>query len=103
MSSAEKIKKTYKTQVNRLCDFFEESRNNWRERSAEKQKRIDFLETKVRDLSNSRDNWKEKYQQVKAELKKENRSKKRKKPDEKAPKKKQSWQSLVMEMKKSCL
>ena len=36
------------------------SRDKWKARSNEKQKRIDFLETKVKDLRNSRDHWKQK-------------------------------------------
>ncbi len=36
------------------------SRDKWKARSLEKQKRIDFLFTAVKDLRNSRDHWKQK-------------------------------------------
>ena len=56
--------KNYKTPLKKLSAFFESSRNKWRERSADKQKRIDELEVKVRDLTKSRNNWKEKYKSI---------------------------------------
>ena len=48
----------YKTPLKKLAIYFESSRNKWRARSTEKQKRIDFLETKARDLEISRNKWK---------------------------------------------
>ena len=50
----------YKSPVRKWVKFFQESRNKWKARSLEKQKRIDFLETKVKDLRNSREHWKQK-------------------------------------------
>jgi len=50
----------YKSPVKKLVKFFQESRDKWKARSLDKQKRIDFLETKVKDLRNSRDHWKQK-------------------------------------------
>jgi hypothetical protein len=50
----------YKSPVRKLVKFFLISRDKWKARSNEKQKRIDFLETKVKDLANSRDHWKQK-------------------------------------------
>jgi hypothetical protein len=44
----------YKSPLRKLVKFFQESRDKWKARSSEKQKRIDFLETKVKDLRNSR-------------------------------------------------
>lgn len=51
---------SYKTPLNKLIQFFKTSRDKWKAKSAEKQKRIDFLETKIRDLTRSRDKWKNK-------------------------------------------
>ena len=44
--------------TSRLVRFFQKSRNNWKARSAAKQKRIKALEIKVRDLTESRNYWK---------------------------------------------
>lgn len=62
--------KKYKTPLKKLCDFFESSRDKWKKRSADKQKYIDELEVKVRDLTKSRNNWKEKYKIIKKDSKK---------------------------------
>ena len=50
----------YKSPLKKLVKFFQGSRDKWKARSREKQKRIDFLETKVKDLTNSRNHWKQK-------------------------------------------
>lgn len=50
----------YKSPRRKFVTFFQESRDKWKARSNEKQKRIDFLETKVKDRRKSRDNWKQK-------------------------------------------
>ena len=62
--------KMYKTPLKKLSAFFESSRDKWKERSANKQKDIDELEVKVRDLTKSRNNWKEKYKIIKKDSKK---------------------------------
>ena len=51
----------YKTPMKKLLKFFKDSRDKWKCRALEKQKRIEQLEIKVRDLTKSRDTWKEKY------------------------------------------
>lgn len=50
----------YKTPLKKLVHFFRDSRDKWKARSINKQKRIDFLETRVKDLTNSRNKWKQK-------------------------------------------
>jgi hypothetical protein len=50
--------KKFKSPASRLVRFFQKSRDNWKARSREKQKRIKALEIKVRDLAESRDYWK---------------------------------------------
>ena len=51
--------KNYKTPAERLARIFKKGRDMWRIRATEKQNKIRALEIKVRDLSNSRNNWKE--------------------------------------------
>jgi len=58
----------YKSKVGRLARLFKRSRDNWKERSKKKQKKIRALETKVRDISRSRSHWKEKAKQAQQEL-----------------------------------
>ena len=62
--------KNYKTPLKKLTNFFKDSRDKWRKRSKNKQIRIDDLEVKVRDLTKSRDNWKQKYKEIKIPSKK---------------------------------
>lgn len=60
----------YKTPIKKLLKFFKDSRDKWKRRTLKKQKRIEQLEIKVRDLTNSRDTWKKKYMEEKASNKK---------------------------------
>jgi hypothetical protein len=60
----------YKTPMKKLLKFFKDSRDKWKRRALEKQKRIEQLEIKVRDLTNSRDTFQCKYMEVKASSKK---------------------------------
>jgi hypothetical protein len=48
----------FKSPVTRLARLFRKGRDNWREKALEKQTLVRNLEIKVRDLSNSRANWK---------------------------------------------
>lgn len=50
----------FKSSEERLSRLFKKSRDNWKENAAEKQKKLRYLEVKVRDLSISRDSWKAK-------------------------------------------
>jgi hypothetical protein len=60
----------YATPLKKLVAFFESSRNKWHARSGEKQKQIDYLEKKVRDLEKSRAKWKMTTKKLQEELKK---------------------------------
>lgn len=51
--------KGFKSSESRLVRLFKNSREQWKERAAAKQKKLRALEVKVRDLSASRDHWKE--------------------------------------------
>ncbi len=66
--------KGFKTSESRLVKLFQQGRENWRKRAAEKQKKMRGMEIKIRDLSLSRDQWKEKAlaaQQEQEQLKQE--------------------------------
>jgi hypothetical protein len=48
----------FKSPTSRLARLFRAGRDNWKEKALEKQKRLRALEIKVRDLSASREYWK---------------------------------------------
>jgi predicted nucleic acid-binding Zn-ribbon protein len=50
----------FKSDDSRLVKLFSNSREKWKKRVAEKQKRMRGMEVKIRDLSASRELWKEK-------------------------------------------
>ena len=58
----------YKSSASRLVRVFKKSRDQWKERANQKQKKIRGLEIQVRDLSRSRERWKEKAKQAQQEL-----------------------------------
>lgn len=58
----------YKLPSDRLARLFKQSREQWKARAAEKQKKLRKLEIKVRDLSRSRDYWKKEAQAAKRQL-----------------------------------
>ena len=68
--SNKKNNDVYATPLKKLVAFFELSRNKWRVRARKKQKRIDFLEKKLRDLEKSRNKWKITSKKLREELKK---------------------------------
>lgn len=68
------VMKNYKTSVERLARIFKKGRDSWKARAAEKQKKLRALEIKVRDLSNSRDYWKERAKAAEEERKNEQKS-----------------------------
>ena len=51
-------------------NFLKSSRDSWKQKHKEKQKVIRYLKINIRDLSNSRDYWKEKVCFLEAEFKK---------------------------------
>jgi hypothetical protein len=50
----------FKSADSRLVRLFNSSREKWKKRAAEKQKKMRGMEIKIRDLSASRELWKEK-------------------------------------------
>lgn len=64
----------FKSEDSRLAKLFKKSRELWKKRATEKQRKMRGMEIKIRDLSVSRDNWKEKAllaQRQKEELERE--------------------------------
>jgi hypothetical protein len=52
--------KGFKSADSRLVRLFKNSREQWKIRAAEKQKKMRGMEIRIRDLSASREQWKEK-------------------------------------------
>lgn len=48
----------FKSAPSRLARLFRASRDKWKEKALEKQRKLRALEVKVRDLSGSREYWK---------------------------------------------
>jgi len=57
----------FKSPRHLLLRFFRRSQQKWKEKAKQRRKKIKDLEHKVRDLCESRANWKNKTQQVDAE------------------------------------
>lgn len=62
----------FKSPSSRLARLFHKGRENWKQRALEKQKKLRALEIKVRDLSTSRDYWKNRAKIAEEKLDKEN-------------------------------
>ena len=60
----------FKSADSRLVRLFKKGREQWRTRAAEKQKKMRGMEIKIRDLSVSREQWKEKALLAQAEQEK---------------------------------
>lgn len=60
--------KDYKSSIHRLAHLFKKGRELWKNRALERQKIIKALMIKVRDLSKSRDNWKQRALMAESEL-----------------------------------
>jgi len=60
--------KNYKSSIHRLAHLFKEGRNLWKNRALERQQIIRALMVKVRDLSKSRDKWKQRAGAAEYEL-----------------------------------
>jgi hypothetical protein len=52
----------YKSSIQRLAHLFRESRDTWKQRAAEKQKKLRAQEIRIRDLEKSRELWKHRAQ-----------------------------------------
>lgn len=50
--------KGFKSEDSRLVRLFQQSREQWKQRAADKQQKLRAMEIKVRDLSASREHWK---------------------------------------------
>lgn len=68
--------KKFKSSVSRLARLFQKSRDNWKEKALEKQKKVRALEIKVRDLSLSREQWKVRAKKAEKKLQQLHSSKK---------------------------
>lgn len=58
----------YKTDDNRLIAIFKSSRDSWKNKCALKQKKIKFLEIKLRDTASSRAKWKHRTKVIQTQL-----------------------------------
>lgn len=63
----------YKTTDTRLVNLFKDAREKWRKRALSKQKKLRAMDIKVRDISLSREKWKEKAKQLEASLQEKER------------------------------
>jgi hypothetical protein len=52
------IASEYKSTAARLARLFRRSRDNWKQRAAQKQRTVKKLRITIRDVSDSRDHWK---------------------------------------------
>lgn len=71
----------YKTPLRKLVKFFEQSRNQWKEKSIEAKSTIKRLSNRIRYLETTKSEWKQKARLFEKELKKL-RLQNNKKPDE---------------------
>jgi len=62
------MKREYKCKENRLVEYFESSRDKWKEHSNTYQKEKKALLTEVRDLRRSKEKWKHECLKMRAEL-----------------------------------
>lgn len=58
----------YKSSIQRLAKLFKQSRDMWKERALEKQKKLRSQAIRIRDLETSRDRWKHRAQEAEAAL-----------------------------------
>ena len=58
----------YKSSIQRLASLFKESRDMWKERAKEKQKKLRAQAIRIRDLETSRALWKRRAQLAEHEL-----------------------------------
>lgn len=63
----------YKSSVQRLAKLFRQSRDMWKERALEKQKKLRTQAIRIRDLEKSRDQWKTRAQLAEAALRQTHR------------------------------
>ncbi|MGK7925110.1 MAG: hypothetical protein AB4290_07665 [Spirulina sp.] len=56
--------------LTRLVRYLKSSRDNWKEKALEKQKKLRAIEQKVRDVEKSREKWKNRAKEAEKEIKK---------------------------------
>ena len=56
--------KDYRSKSEKLTSWFLESRNSWKERALQKQKKLRAAQIKIRDLETSREYWKKRAKQA---------------------------------------
>jgi len=59
----------YKSPLRKLVKFFEQSRNQWKEKYFQKKNQVKQLQNRVRYLERTKQEWKQKAQNLKAEVK----------------------------------
>lgn len=59
----------FKTPITKLAKQFEVSRNQWKVKALRRAERIKVLEMRVKELSESRDRWKQRAKDAKLALK----------------------------------
>jgi hypothetical protein len=62
----------FKSPVDRLARLFRKGRDNWREKAIERHEEIRGLKIKIRDLTESRENWKKRALAAELKLKQQN-------------------------------
>jgi hypothetical protein len=55
---------SFKSSSNRLVNFFKSSRDKWKQKAIARHKEVRALKIKVRDLQESRNNWKSKSKEA---------------------------------------
>ncbi|EGJ33184.1 MULTISPECIES: hypothetical protein [Moorena] len=58
----------YKSSIERLANLFKQSRDRWKQRASEKQKKLRAQEIRIRDLEKSRALWKRRAQIAEKEV-----------------------------------
>lgn len=59
----------YRSSARRLISWFNQSRNNWKEKALYKQKELRKAQVKIRDLEKSRKQWKQKAKENELKIK----------------------------------
>ncbi len=54
----------YKSSPSRLARLFKQSREKWRRKALDRQKKLESADVKIRDLEKSRDKWKQEAKEV---------------------------------------
>ena len=61
--------KTYKSPLKKLVRFFEQSRDNWKNKYFEKKKELKKATNRIYDLEGRKDEWKERALEAETKLK----------------------------------